>query len=183
MSRAVRRLLDGPVEEIAPNLLGRRLRTEFAPGPTEIVITEVEAYAGSRDPASHAFRGQTPRNASMFGAEGTLYVYRSYGIHWCMNIVTGGEGDPSAVLVRAGRAVEGTDIMARRRGRDDHLSDGPGKLTQALGVTDREDGTSVFTGPVRLLDAPAPAGRIIASPRVGISKAVAWPWRFVLVEG
>ncbi|MBT8202510.1 MAG: DNA-3-methyladenine glycosylase [Acidimicrobiia bacterium] len=177
------RQLDGPVEDIAQHLLGRRIRTEFSPGPTEVVITEVEAYAGARDPASHAFRGQTPRNAAMFGPTGTLYVYRSYGIHWCMNVVTGGVDDPSAVLIRAGRPVIGADIMARRRGRADHLADGPGKLTQALGVTGDHDGTSVWDGPVRLLEGSPRRGHIIASPRVGISKAVAWPWRFVLVEG
>ena len=183
MSLAFQRLLEGPVEDIAPGLLGLRLRTELPPGPTEVVITEVEAYAGDRDPASHAFRGQTPRNASMFGSRGTLYVYRSYGIHWCMNIVAGGPGDPSAVLLRAGRPLVGADLMARRRGRADHLADGPGKLTQALGVTGETDGTSVWAGPVQLLPGPERQGQIIASPRIGISKAVARPWRFVLVDG
>jgi DNA-3-methyladenine glycosylase len=119
----------------------------------------------------------------MFGARGTLYVYRSYGIHWCMNIVTGGQNDPSAVLLRAGRPTVGADVMARRRGRPDHLADGPGKLTQALGVTGDADGTTVFGGPVQLLAAPKAAGQIIATPRVGISKAVAWPWRFILADG
>lgn len=183
MTLRLERLLDGPVEDIAPTLLGLRLRTELPPGPTEVVITEVEAYAGERDPASHAFRGRTPRNEAMFGARGTLYVYRSYGMHWCMNVVTGGANDPSAVLIRGGRPSQGADIMARRRGRSDHLADGPGKLTQALGVTGEADGSSVWRGPVRLLEAPKPAGHIIATPRVGISKAVAWPWRFVLVDG
>jgi DNA-3-methyladenine glycosylase len=184
VSRAIHRLLDGPVEDIAPALLGMRLRTELPAGPTEVVISEVEAYAGERDPASHAYRGRTPRNVSMFGARGTLYVYRSYGIHWCMNIVTGGQNDPSAVLLRAGRPAVGADVMARRRGRPDHLADGPGKLTQALGVTGDADGTSVFGGgPVELLPGPGRRGQIIASPRVGISKAVAWPWRFILVDG
>ena len=182
MSLALERLLEGPVEDIAPGLLGLRLRTELPPGPTEVLITEVEAYAGERDPASHAFRGRTPRNASMFGRRGTLYVYRSYGIHWCMNIVTGGPGDPSAVLLRAGRPLVGADIMARRRGRADHLVDGPGKLTQALGVTGDSDGSSVWEGPVQLLPGRDQGGKVIASPRVGISKAVAWPWRYVMVD-
>lgn len=177
------RRLDGPVEDIAAGLLGQRLRTELPPGPTEVLITEVEAYAGERDPASHAYRGQTARNASMFGPQGTLYVYRSYGMHWCMNIVTGGPGDPSAVLLRAAKPLIGADVMARRRGRSDHLTDGPGKLAQALGVTGEADGTSVWEGPVQLLPGPERHGQIIASPRVGISKAVAWPWRFVLLDG
>ena len=180
---ALTRLLDGPVEEIAPSLLGLRLRTELPPGPTEVVITEVEAYAGERDPASHAYRGRTPRNESMFGPSAILYVYRAYGIHWCMNIVTGGPGDPCAVLLRAGRPLIGADVMAQRRGRTDHLADGPGKLTQALGVTGDHDGGSLFSGPVELLPALDRVGQIIATPRVGITKAVSWPWRFVLVNG
>ena len=182
MSRTVQRLLEGPVEDIAPGLLGWRLRTELPGGSTEVVITEVEAYAGERDPASHAYRGRTARNDSMYGEQATLYVYRSYGLHWCMNIVTGGFNDPSAVLVRAGKPVIGADVMARRRGRSDHLCDGPGKLTQALGVNGAHDGTSVITGPVRLLERTEVPGRIVATPRVGISKAVAWPWRFVALE-
>lgn len=172
--------LTGPVEEIAVNLLGWCLRTQYPPGPTEVVITEVEAYAGPRDPASHAYRGETPRNRSMFGARGALYVYRSYGVHWCMNIVTGEEGDPSAVLLRAGIPTVGSEVMVARRGRGDHLTDGPGKLTQALGVTGADDGTSVFDGPVRLLDRPVVRGTILAGPRVGITKAADRPWRFRL---
>jgi len=182
VSLGLERLLEGPVEDVAPGLLGLRLRTELPSGPTEVLISEVEAYAGSRDPASHAYGGQTPRNASMFERRGTLYVYRSYGIHWCMNIVTGGPGDPSAVLLRGGRPMIGADVMARRRGRATNLTDGPGKLTQALGVTGDADGSTVWDGPVRLLPGPERDGQIIASPRVGISKAVAWPWRFVMVE-
>ncbi|MDH3540648.1 MAG: DNA-3-methyladenine glycosylase [Acidimicrobiia bacterium] len=178
----MRRRLEGPVEEVAPLLLGLRLRTELPPGPTEVLITEVEAYGGERDPASHAYRGRTARNASMFGPPATLYVYRSYGVHWCMNIVIGAHDDASAVLIRAGRPLVGADVMAKRRGRSDHLVDGPGKLTQALAVSGAHDGTAVFGGSVQLLDAPDPPGRIIATPRVGITKAVAWPWRFVLVE-
>ena len=183
MTLQLERLLDGPVEDVAPVLLGMRLRTEFPPGPTEVLITEVEAYAGERDPASHAYRGQTKRNESMFGPRGTLYVYRSYGIHWCMNIVTGGVNDPSAVLLRAGKPMHGADVMAKRRGRSTNLADGPGKLAQALGVSDEADGTSVWRGPVRLLAGTDTRGQVVATPRVGISKAVAWPWRFVLVDG
>ncbi len=174
--------LDGPVEEIAANLLGLRLRTDFPPGPTEVVISEVEAYAGSRDPASHAFRGETSRNRSMFGPQGALYVYRAYGIHWCMNVVTGGVGDPSAVLLRAGLPTVGRDVMVERRGRGDNLTNGPGNLTQALGVTGAVDGTSVLDGPVRLLAGERVEGSIVAGPRVGISKAIDRPWRFVLQQ-
>ena len=122
----------------------------------------------------------TPRNRSMFGPAGVLYVYRSYGIHWCMNIVIGDAGDPSAILLRAGIPILGEDLMATRRGRGDHLTDGPGKLTQALGVTGADDASSVIDGPVRLMPGPRLEGSIEATPRVGISKAVDSPWRFVL---
>lgn len=175
-------VFDGPVEEVAASFLGMRLSTEYVPGPTEVIITEVEAYAGSRDPASHAFRGPTPRNRSMFGPSGTLYVYRSYGIHWCMNIVTGGVGDPSAVLVRAGIPIVGQDIMIERRGRSRHIADGPGKLAQALGVTGAEDGTSLSEGPVRLTGEPGGNVDVVSGPRVGISKATDRPWRFRLAD-
>lgn len=179
----LRKLVDGPVEEVAANLLGHRLRTEFEEGVTEVEITEVEAYAGARDPASHAYRGRTARNESMFGPIGSLYVYRSYGIHWCMNIVTGELGDPAAVLIRAGTPITGEAIMVRRRSRPDNLADGPGKLAQALGVDGSLDGTSVLSGPVRLLEPLQELTRsILSTPRVGISKATSWPWRFVLAK-
>lgn len=172
--------LVGKVEDIASNLLGMSLRTEYSPGATGVIITEVEAYAGPRDPASHAYRGRTQRNRSMFGPSGVLYVYRSYGIHWCMNIVTGDEGDPSAVLLRAGIPTEGRDVMETRRGRSENVANGPGRLTQALGVTGEADGSSVLDGPVRLVAGQRVEGIIEAGPRVGISHAVDHPWRFVL---
>lgn len=171
-------LLSGDVLDAARGLLGWRLRTEFDGTLTEVVLDEVEAYAGFDDPASHAYRGETNRNRAMFGPAGTLYVYRSYGLHWCMNIVVGGEGVPHAVLLRGGSPVQGIEVMRRRRGRDDHVADGPGKLTQALGVTGDHDGSSVLDGPVRLLRGSG-AGRITATPRIGITKAADRPWRFV----
>jgi DNA-3-methyladenine glycosylase len=168
---------------LAPALLGWRLRTVFDDTTTEVVITEVEAYGGADDPASHAFRGPTARNRAMFGPAGLLYVYRSYGIHWCCNVVAGEEGIGSAVLVRAGRPVEGVATMVRRRGRTDHCCDGPGKLCQALAITGGHDGTSLRDGPVRLLPARAGVpGAVRAVPRVGISRATERPWRFVLDE-
>lgn len=176
-------LLAGPVLEVAPRLIGLRVRTEIDGAPTEVSLTEVEAYAGEQDPASHAFRGRTARNGAMFGPPGTLYVYRSYGLHWCMNVVTGPPGLPHAVLLRGGAPIEGEATMVRRRGRSDHLADGPGKLTQALAVTGDHDGTSMLDGPVRLLTAErVPAGAILATPRIGISKAADRPWRFVLAH-
>jgi DNA-3-methyladenine glycosylase len=171
--------LAGAVTKAAPALLGCRLGTSLDGEVTEVIITEVEAYGGADDPASHAFGGPTPRNGSMFGPPGTLYVYRAYGIHWCLNVVTGPEGHPAAVLVRAGTPVTGIRVMERRRGRTDHLADGPGKLAQALGVTGDHDGSSVFDGPVRLAAGDPPSGEVVATPRIGIGQAVDRPWRFV----
>lgn len=174
--------LSGTVEQVARRLLGHRLRTDFG-GRTAVVIEEVEAYGGADDPASHAYRGRTARNASMFGPAGTLYVYRSYGVHWCANVVTGTEGTGEAVLIRGGRVVEGMELVLARRGRRDHLTDGPGKLTQALGITGDHDGTSVLAGPVRLEEGPAPDPALVSrTPRIGISREAERPWRFV-VEG
>jgi DNA-3-methyladenine glycosylase len=116
----------------------------------------------------------------MFSAAGTLYVYRSYGIHWCMNVVAGPTGVASAVLLRGGRPVAGEAVMTKRRGRTDHLTDGPGKLTQALGVDGGHDGTSVLEGPVRIGEPGTAVGRIVAGPRIGIRRAAGRPWRFVL---
>lgn len=175
--RRIADLLSGDVLTAARGLLGWRIRTEFGE-PTEVVLNEVEAYAGLDDPASHAYNGETKRNRAMFGPAGTLYVYRSYGIHWCMNIVVGEPGIPHAVLLRGGVPVVGEQTMVRRRGRDDHVADGPGKLTQALGVTGDHDGSSVVDGPVRLLPGK-PAEAISTTPRIGITKAADRPWRFV----
>ena len=172
--------LSVPVERAARRLLGCRLATGFG-GRTAVVIEEVEAYGGADDPASHAYRGRTARNASMFGSAGTLYVYRSYGIHWCANIVTGPAGRGEAVLIRGGRVVEGRETAERRRARPDHLADGPGKLTQALGITGNHDGGSVFTGPVRLEPGPCPdPASVHATPRIGITKEADRLWRFVI---
>lgn len=178
-----RSFLEDPVLAVARQLLGMRVRTSFDGLVTEVMLDEVEAYAGAQDPASHAFRGRTPRNGAMFEAAGTLYVYRSYGIHWCMNIVTGPPGLPHAVLLRGGRPVVGEDTMVMRRGRADHIADGPGKLTQALGVTGVDNGTSVLQGSVTLIPGRPPAAAVVEStPRIGISRAVERPWRFRRIE-
>ena len=181
MNRELRELLAGSVVAAAESLLGRRLRSEIGGDVCEVVLTEVEAYDGANDPASHAYRGRTPRNETMFGPPGRLYVYRSYGVHWCLNVVAGPEGSPAAVLLRGGTPVLGEATMRSRRGRCDHLADGPGKLAQALGVDGDHDGTSLLVGPVRLLGEAQAAGRVVAGPRVGISRAVDRPWRFRLV--
>lgn len=174
-------LLVGDVRTIAPGLLGYRVRTEFDGRPTEVVLTDVEAYGGADDPASHAYRGRTARNDSMFGPPGTLYVFRSYGIHWCMNVVVGPAGTPAAVLLRGGAPRVGMEVMAGRRGRTDHLTDGPGKLGQALGVDGSVDGSSLADGPVRLLEPQHPVrGRVTASARIGVSRGTSRKWRFAV---
>jgi DNA-3-methyladenine glycosylase len=176
-------LLNGPVAEVARALLGWRLRSVIEDVPTEVVVIEVEAYGGSDDPASHAFHGPTIRNASMFMEAGTLYVYRSYGVHWCANVVTGPVGDGRAVLVRGGRPTAGIATIEQRRGRRDHLADGPGKLCEALGITGVHDGSSLSDGAIRLLPPhPEVGGRIEVSARVGITKATDRLWRFTLVQ-
>ncbi len=177
-------LLRQPVEAAAPALLGARLISRIGRQETEVILTEVEAYGGASDPASHAYRGPTGRNASMFRGAGTLYVYRSYGVHWCANVVTGEAGTGEAILIRGGRPTRGIPTMERRRRRSDHLTDGPGKLCQALAIDGTLDGSSVLDGPVRLLAPTEPvAGTVIATPRIGITREVDRLWRFTLAEG
>lgn len=182
MSDAARlELLTGEVLTAARSLLGWEVVTHGRGVTTAARIVETEAYAGSDDPASHAYRGRTRRNAAMFAKAGTVYVYRSYGIHWCMNIVVGPPGMAHAVLLRGGEPVEGREEMVARRGRERDLLNGPGKLCQALGVDGACDGTDVLTGPIRLRRGTGVARRrIVATPRIGISQARDRLWRFVL---
>jgi DNA-3-methyladenine glycosylase len=170
-------VLTGPVATVAPLLLG----AELTHGGVTVRLTEVEAYDGPNDPASHAYRGITPRNAVMFGPPGRLYVYFSYGIHWCANVVCGPDGRASAVLLRAGEVVEGLRIARDRRGgrADVDLARGPANLTQALGLSREHDGLDL-TGRLGLLDDPVPVESVAAGPRVGVSLAHDVPWRFWL---
>lgn len=171
--------LAGPSWEVAPRLLGWVLETRFGGVVTSLELTEVEAYDQS-DPASHSFRGETVRTAAMFGPPGHLYVYRSYGIHWCVNVVTGVAGHGAAVLLRGGRPREGVGTMMERRGRTDHLADGPGKLAQALAITAADYGRDLTSDPlVRLLPGRASVG-VTATPRIGITRAADVPWRFLV---
>jgi DNA-3-methyladenine glycosylase len=141
-------------------------------------IVEVEAY-DHEDPASHGFRGRTERNASMFGPPGHAYVYRSYGIHWCLNLVCEAEGVANAVLVRALEPTHDLETMRERRGLDDArlLCRGPGRLCQALGVTREHDGLALDRPPFELLAAEGPV-EVVSGPRIGITRAVELPWRY-----
>jgi DNA-3-methyladenine glycosylase len=145
-----------------------------------VVSVETEAYLGAQDPASHAFRGPTPRNLSMFGPAARAYVYRSYGMHWCFNVVTGWAGSAGAVLIRAGEVIEGREVAVERRGRNSDLANGPGKLGQALALDRSLDGSNLLEGPLRISppSAPISSERIAVGPRVGISQAVDLPLRF-----
>ena len=173
---SARELLSGSVHDVARSLLGCTFLLDGVGG----VIVELEAYA-PEDPASHAFRGRTERNASMFGPPGTLYVYRSYGIHWCVNVACEEAGRGAAVLLRALEPTHGLDEMRRRRGAvaDGLLCAGPGRLTQALGITREHDGCSIVEPPFTL-EPPATQVEIATTPRVGITKAVELPWRYVI---
>ena len=190
----------GPVEQVAPIILGATL----SHAGVTVRITEVEAYAGERDPASHAYRGKTARNAVMFGPPGHLYVYFTYGMHHACNVVCGPAGVGTGTLVRSGEVVAGQELARVRRGarvRDRDLARGPGRLAQALGITladggadllcedhtcdDRacddlgadQSGEPVGLGPRLVLDA-YPVGEVATGPRVGVSVAADVPWRF-----
>jgi len=176
MSALTRDFFDRSVHEVAPELIGTTLRVDGVGG----MVVEVEAY-DHEDPAAHGFRGQTPRNASMFGPAGHAYVYRSYGVHWCLNFVCEGVGVANAVLIRALEPVDGIDAMRARRGvaNDRLLCAGPGRLCQALGITRDHDGFPLDESPFQLL-ARETEPELVRGPRVGITKAVERPWRYGL---
>jgi DNA-3-methyladenine glycosylase len=195
-----------PSVEVAPDLLGCVLEHETADGLVAVELTEVEAYAGRSDPASHAYRGKTARNAVMFGPPGHAYVYFTYGMHFCVNMVCLGEaGSASAVLLRAGRIIAGEGLARARRTRGTtaiaprDLARGPARLCQALAIDRSQDGADVVSAgsPLRMLSAagnparsavlapgdgtlilPATPRRIVTGPRVGVSSAAEIPWRF-----
>ena len=167
---------DRPVLEVAPELIGATLLVNGVGGR----IVEVEAYHHT-DPAAHSYRGRTPRNAVMFGPPGVAYVYRSYGIHWCLNFVCEEEGSASAVLIRALEPMAGIAAMQRRRGVADEraLRSAPGKLCEALGVTSRHNGLPLDRAPFELRAREA-TPEIAVGPRIGITKAIEHPWRYGL---
>jgi DNA-3-methyladenine glycosylase len=164
------------VHEVAEELIGATFVVEGVGGK----IVELEAYH-HEDPAAHGFGGRTARNASMFGPPGRAYVYRSYGIHWCVNFVCEAEGVADAVLIRALEPTEGLAVMRRRRGVEDErlLCAGPGRVCQALGITHEHDGLPLDRPPFRL-EARTEKPELIRGPRVGISRATDLPWRYGL---
>jgi DNA-3-methyladenine glycosylase len=192
-----RDFLDRPAVEVAPELLGCVLRSTSPEGTVDAVIVEVEAYSGLTDPASHAYRGKTPRNAVMFGEPGHAYVYFTYGMHFCVNLVCMPPGEASAVLLRAARIIAGTDLaLARRRPApaaarplpERDVARGPARLCQALGIDRSFDGMDVCDPgsplAVGVLPGwqPAPADAIRTGPRVGVTRAADIPWRFWLAD-
>jgi DNA-3-methyladenine glycosylase len=164
------------VHEVAPDLIGAALLVDGVGG----TIVEVEAY-DHEDPAAHGYRGPTARNAAMFGPPGHAYVYRSYGVHWCLNLVCEDVGVASAVLVRALEPTAGVETMRARRGLDDVrlLCAGPGRLCQALGVTRKHDGRPLDRPPFELVERSGEVD-VVRAPRIGITTAAERPWRYLL---
>jgi DNA-3-methyladenine glycosylase len=188
--RLPRAALEGWSTDVAPALLGARFVSVIGGARVAVRLTEVEAYMGEADPGSHAYRGETRRTRVMFGPAGFLYVYFTYGMHWCANVVCGPPGVASAVLLRAGEVVEGLDVARARRPaarRDPDLARGPARLTSALGIDGGRDGADLVGGPDLWLepaDAPPQAGAVRTGPRVGVSgdggDGGVFPWRFWL---
>ncbi|MDR6437496.1 DNA-3-methyladenine glycosylase [Paenarthrobacter nicotinovorans] len=185
----VRRFLEGDPREIAPLILGAVLTHDSEAGPVAVRLTEVEAYMGPRDsehpdPGSHTFGGPTARNAPMFGPPGFLYVYFTYGMHYCANIVCGPDGSPSALLLRAGEIVEGEGLAAiRRPASKSHkdLASGPARLASALGLTTADTGRDALASPFSLWLPATPAPAVASGPRVGVAGpggSTDYPWRF-----
>lgn len=179
-----RRFYARPPDSVARALLGRLIVRETPHGRLVGRIVEVEAYGGTRDPASHGFRGETLRNRTMFGPPGHAYIYLSYGLHHCLNVVTGTVGRSAAVLIRSLEPVSGLAAMARRRRLTDpeRLARGPGCVAQALGLTRTDDGTDLTRSTLWLANLPPRLGgrRIARTPRIGITRGASRRWRFLL---
>ena len=175
--------------ELAPLLLGAHLSVRDDAGAVTVRLTEVEAYDGENDPGSHAYRGPTPRTEVMFGPAGRLYVYFTYGMHWCANIVCGEDGRAGAVLLRGGEVVEGVELARSRRSaakRDVDLARGPARLAQALGLTGADNGLVLGDGRGELHPPARTAERVVTGPRVGVAgpggDGDLFPWRFWLPD-
>ncbi|MBA2627298.1 MAG: DNA-3-methyladenine glycosylase [Gemmatimonadales bacterium] len=173
-----------PADVVAPALLGAVIESRAGGVITRGRIVETEAYLGHDDPAAHGYLGRkNERNAAIFGPPGSWYVYLSYGMHWCANLVCAREGEAAAVLVRALEPLDGLDIMRERRNGvvDRHLCSGPGKLCQALGITRELDATMMAASPVTVSRGTRlPPGSVAAGPRIGITRAADWALRFVI---
>jgi DNA-3-methyladenine glycosylase len=176
--RLTRAFFDRSVHEVAPDLIGATFLVDGVGG----IIVEVEAYHHT-EPAAHSYNGETPRNAIMFGPPGYVYVYRSYGIHWCVNFVCEGVGSASAVLIRAVEPTEGIEAMRRRRGVEDirALCSGPGKLTEAMSITHAHNGLALDAPPFALY-ARKEDVKVVTGVRIGITKAAELPWRYGLKD-
>ncbi|MEU9922975.1 DNA-3-methyladenine glycosylase [Streptomyces griseoluteus] len=185
-----RDFFDRPVLEVAPDLLGRLVVRTTPDGPIALRLTEVEAYDGPNDPGSHAYRGRTPRNDVMFGPPGHVYVYFTYGMWHCMNLVCGPEGTASGVLLRAGEIVEGAELTRERRlsaRNDKELAKGPARLATALDVDRSLDGTDACAPgdtPIRVLTGtPVPPAQVRSGPRTGVAgDGGVHPWRFWVAD-
>lgn len=178
-----RGFFDRPVLQVAPDLLGRLVVHRTAEGEVTARLTEVEAYDGPNDPGSHAFRGQSKRNGTMFGPPGHVYVYFTYGMHHCMNLVCGPPGTPTGILLRAAQITDGVELARKRRlavKSDRDLARGPARLVEALGVAGTDDGADVCgDGPLSVrVGTPARKELIRTGPRVGLRAAPDFPWRF-----
>lgn len=181
-----RAFYDRDTDVVARDLLGAVLVCRTEEGTTSGIIVETEAYIGEEDPACHAAAGRTRRTEPLYGRPGLSYVYFIYGVHWCFNAVTRAEGLPSAVLVRALEPLDGVELIRSRRGTkitDVNLTNGPGKLCAALGITGGMNGLSLQTGPlvIRAGDR-VPDSQIVTGPRIGITKAANWPLRFYIKD-
>ncbi|MEO7804728.1 MAG: DNA-3-methyladenine glycosylase [Actinomycetota bacterium] len=165
---------------VAPDLLGRTLYRDSAEGLVSGRIVEVEAYKGKDDPGSHAYRRRTPRNEAMFGPAGRLYVYFTYGMHFCSNVVTGQDGEASAVLLRAVEPLEGSELMAHRRGTESArlLARGPARLCQAFAIGRSENGADITKGDIWIGVPRRIDGAIKTSKRIGMADEINRPWRF-----
>lgn len=176
------RWVDHRTELVARELLGAVLQCTTAGGVARARIVETEAYIGPDDPACHAAAGLTPRTAHLFGPPGLSYVYFIYGMYWCFNAVTRERGHGAAVLVRAVHPIDGIELMRRRRPRvrrDRDLTNGPGKLCLAMGITGAMNGTSLRDGRIVLrAGEPVPDDEVVITPRIGITRAADWPLRF-----
>lgn len=174
-----------PTVDVARELIGKTLYRKTSEGLTAGIIVETEAYVAAIDPAAHGYRGKTPRNAVMFGPPGRAYVYFTYGMHFCLNVVTEDDGVAAAVLLRALEPTGGLELMRSRRGErisERDLARGPGRLCAAMALTVADNGADLCGDALWLTETPGfpPDAPVVATPRIGITQAADWPWRFVL---